>query len=317
MTIVVLTSCNEEEDDLIQESQIHQWQYFRQSDGLASNAVNTIFEDSNGNLWVGTAKGVSVYSDGNFESYSTADGLLDNNVYAITEDRDGHIWVGTPAGLNIFVDNQWYYFNYFLGAGIYALLTLKDDQGILIGTGGYGIYRYNIAQQDFGPYSIIDNCQACNSINALYQAKDQSVWVTTFAGARRIQNNSTITIDAKDGLPGDIATSIGEDSWGNIWIGTVEGKTITKVSGNIIRQVSFNNGAEQNFIFGIQEANDGNLWVGTVANGLFYYDGALMKRIYQGPPDNTITALVKDSGGNLWIGTSGEGLALYITNPLH
>ena len=105
-------------------------------------------------------------------------------------------------------------------------------------------------------------------------------------------------------------------TWGNIWVGTVEGKTISKISGNSVSQVSFNNGASQNFIFGIQEDNDGKLWVGTVANGLFYYDGAIMKQIYQGPPDNTITTLRKDSRGNLWIGTSEGGLARYITNPL-
>jgi ligand-binding sensor domain-containing protein len=186
-----------------------------------------------------------------------------------------------------------------------------------IGTAGYGIYRYDFTQENFEPYNIVDNCDGCNSINTLFQAKDQSVWISSFNGARRIKDNSVTTIDAQDGLPGNIATSIAEDSWGNIWIGTVEGKTITKVSGNLISQVSFNNGAEQNFIFGIQEDNDGNLWVGTVANGLFHYDGAIMKAIYQGPPDRTITALMKDRHGNLWIGTSGEGLAKYITNPFH
>ena len=134
-------------------------------------------------------------------------------------------------------------------------------------------------------------------------------------GALKLRGNFITQFDEADGLSGSIVTSIAEDSWGYIWLGTVEGKTISRVSGNTVSQVSFNNGADQNFIFGIQEDNKGNLWVGTVGNGLFYYDGALMTQIYKGPPDNTITTLRKDSDGNLWMGTSEEGVAIYITHP--
>jgi ligand-binding sensor domain-containing protein len=192
---------------------------------------------------------------------------------------------------------------------------MEDDEGVLIGTGGYGTYRYSYTEERFVVFDYTDNCQECNSVNSLFQASDESVWIGTFAGALKIKANKITRYD-EDELAGNIATTIAEDSWGNIWIGTVQGKTITKISGNLISQVSFNNGATQNFIFGIQEDNEGNLWVGTVANGLFHYDGAIMKQIYQGPPDNTIITLRKDSRGNLWIGTSEGGLAQYITNPL-
>jgi ligand-binding sensor domain-containing protein len=314
--LLLASSCNEQEEGLVSQSDINKWRYFTKNQGLASNYVNAIFEDSKGNVWIGTPQGLSVYNGSAFTNYTTSDGLLDNNIYAIAEDKDGAIWVGTGNGLNVLLDNQWQYFTYFYGAGIYSLLSLQDDQGVLIGTGGYGVYRYSYTDDNFGPFDFTENCEACNSVNSLYQASDGSVWIATFAGARRLKNNKLTRYDLNDGLPGIIATSIAEDSWGNIWVGTVEGKTITKISGNLISQVSFNNGANQNFIFGIQEADDGNLWVGTVANGLFYYDGAIMSQIYEGPPDNTITVLTKDRRGNLWIGTSQGGLAQYVTNPL-
>ena len=314
--LLAFTSCNEEVDGLIKESDINKWQYFTTAHGLPSDYINAIFEDSKGNFWIGTDMGISVFNGENFTNYNTNDGLLDNNVYAISEDKDGDIWVGTARGLNVLLDGQWLYFTYFYDVGVYSLLDMADDEGLLIGTGGYGIFRYSYTENSFLQFDFTDNCQGCNSVNSLFQASDESIWVGTFAGARKIKGTKITQYDAGDGLAGNIATTISEDSWGNIWIGTVEGKTISKISGNSISQVSFNNGANQNFIFGIQEDNDGKLWVGTVANGLFHYDGAIMKQIYQGPPDNTITTLRKDSRGNLWIGTSEGGVARYITNSV-
>ena len=316
MMFGILISCNEQEDGLVRASDVNKWQSYTESHGLVSDYINTIFEDSKGNVWIGTDRGISVYTDNNFENYTMADGLVSNNVFAIAEDHEGNVWAGSQNGLNIFSEGKWYYFDYFYGAGIYALVALAEEQGVLIGTRGYGIYRYDFVKRNFFEYSIIEDCQDCNAINTLFQAQDQSLWISSFKGARRVNGTAVTTIDAQDGLPGNIATSIAEDSWGNIWIGTFEGKTITKVSGNLVSQVSFNNGAERNFIFGIQEDDEGNLWVGTVDNGLFRYDGAIMKPASDLPSDMTVTALIKDSHGNLWVGTSGDGIAHYITNPL-
>ena len=310
----MILSCNEEEPEIIYESEINQWQYLTHQHGMVSDFVNTIFEDSKGNFWIGTNRGISVLSGNQLTNYTVAHGLLDNNVYAIAEDRDGKIWVGTPRGLNILSGERWQYVGYFYGAPIYSLLDLQNDGGILIGTGGYGIYRFEYETNEFTLYNYIDDCEGCNSINSLFQSKDESVWIASFEGARRLRGNYITKFDVEDGLSGNIATTISEDSWGNIWIGTVEGKTISKISGNTVSQVTFNNGSDQNFIFGIQEDNDGLLWVGTVGNGLFRYDGAIMKQVPEGPA-NTITAMLKDTRGNLWIGTSDGGVAIYITNP--
>lgn len=313
--LISLLACNEDEPDLVSGSDVGRWQYISDIHGLASNYVNVIFEDSQGNIWVGTTGGLSVLIGTSMTTYTVIDGLLDNSVYAISEDREGDIWVGTRRGVNIFSDGQWYFFRYFYNAPVYALLHLRDEQGMLIGTGGFGIYRYDYETSAFSLFNEIKGCETCNSINSMFQAKDGAIWIASFEGVRRIRGSFVTRFDIGDGLSGNITTTIAEDSWGNIWIGTAEGKTISKIDGNTVSQVSFNNGAEQNFIFGIQEDNDGNLWVGTVMNGLFHYDGAIMKHIDNDLTGDTITELFKDSDGNLWIGTSNQGVALYITNP--
>lgn len=313
--VLLMAACNEEEPDLVHQSQINRWKFLNYDGGLASDHVNEIFEDSQGRLWFGTDRGLSMLSNNQLMTYSIGHGLLDTNIFAITEDRDGNIWVGTPRGVNIFVEDRWQYFPFFYQAPVYDIIALQDDEGMLVGTGGFGVYKYDYETSAFSRFDVIRQCRACNSINSMFQAKDKSIWIASSNGARRIRDTFVTQFDVKDGLAGTIATTITEDSWGNIWIGSFEGRTISRVHGNTISQVSFNNGEEQNFIFGIQEDNDGNLWVGTVGNGLFFFDGAIMKEVVDGPKDKTITALYKDRKGNIWVGTSGEGVAQYVVNP--
>ncbi|MGL1891357.1 MAG: diguanylate cyclase [Spirochaetaceae bacterium] len=73
-------------------------------ESLSGNITRTLFEDSSGNLWIGTySSGLNVYNDktGTFKSYSTKDGLSSNNVLTISEDNDKNIWVSTRSGLNV------------------------------------------------------------------------------------------------------------------------------------------------------------------------------------------------------------------------
>src|SRR5690606_3076690 len=107
---VLAMACNEPEENLFHETEVGFWKYITQVHGLASDMVNTVYEDSRGDMWIGTAGGVTRISGDVFETYTIGDGLLDNAVYAISEDRDGRIWVGTRRGVNIFMESKWYYF---------------------------------------------------------------------------------------------------------------------------------------------------------------------------------------------------------------
>ena len=315
LLISLFTACNEEEPGLVHEAQLNLWYYVTEEHGLSSNHINTIFEDSKGNFWFGTNMGLSFLSDHRITNFTRADGLLDNNVFAISEDRNGNIWVGTARGVNILADDSWHYFTFFYQAPVFDIMPLADEKGMLVATGGYGAYRFDYSTEKFSVFNFIKDCVSCNTINSLFQATDGSVWMASSENVRRIRDSFITSFDTDDGLAGKVATTITEDSWGNIWVGSVEGRTINKIKGNVVSQVSFNNGEEQNFIFGVEEDNKGTLWVGTVGNGLFRYDGAIMKQVDGGPRDNRITALLKDSKGNIWVGTTDAGVGQYLTNP--
>lgn len=68
---------------------------FTTKDGLPSNEVYVVFQDSKGYIWLGTDKGVVKYDGYTFITFTTQDGLLDNTIFDIKEDSEGNIWFTT------------------------------------------------------------------------------------------------------------------------------------------------------------------------------------------------------------------------------
>jgi ligand-binding sensor domain-containing protein len=69
-------------------------------EGLASDNVTALFQDSKGFLWIGTDNGLNIYNGAGFRTITMADGLPNSYVTAISESRKfpGTIWVATIAG---------------------------------------------------------------------------------------------------------------------------------------------------------------------------------------------------------------------------
>jgi ligand-binding sensor domain-containing protein len=81
-------------------------QHFTTSEGLPSNGVYKIFQDSKKFIWFATDAGVSKYDGTKFNYYRKQDGLSSNDVFDIKEDSNGRIWFfHTNASLNFFKNN--------------------------------------------------------------------------------------------------------------------------------------------------------------------------------------------------------------------
>ena len=68
------------------------------ADGLAGGAVQALYEDDRGALWVGTAKGLSRFRGGRWTTWTSREGVPDN-IYEIIEDRLAGFWLMTGSGL--------------------------------------------------------------------------------------------------------------------------------------------------------------------------------------------------------------------------
>ena len=71
-------------------------------ESLSNDKVTCLLVDTQGNLWIGTAKGLNVLNptDSSFTKFTTQQGLNDNYVSSLIEDASGNLWIGTYDGLS-------------------------------------------------------------------------------------------------------------------------------------------------------------------------------------------------------------------------
>lgn len=79
---------------------------FTVSDGLSNNSINSILEDENGNLWLGTGSGISFFDveKETFINFSNADGIIGGSINSASAIRldNGLMFFGSTEGLNHF-----------------------------------------------------------------------------------------------------------------------------------------------------------------------------------------------------------------------
>jgi ligand-binding sensor domain-containing protein len=100
---------------------------FHTIDGFLNTCVNSLAEDANGDLWIGTYEGVFRRHGSVFTQYSVHEGLPGRKVTSIRITGDGSIWIAHNAGLSRFKD------------GVFRTYTTADG---LSSDRARGIYEY-------------------------------------------------------------------------------------------------------------------------------------------------------------------------------
>jgi ligand-binding sensor domain-containing protein len=308
ISLIFLFACAEEGE--VSKSSRDKWTYYDQGDGLASNIVLALFEDNKEQIWIGTDKGLNVFTGSSFVHYDTNDGLVSNIVYSIVSDDQGNFWVGTENGINILIDGDWFYASFFDGVVITSLLKLTNGD-VVLGTEGYGAYVYQYAQQGFYEYYVSSTCADCNYINTLFENKPNEVWIGTEGGLQKKTGSSVTSYTTSQGLPDNDVRSITKDTWGNIWIGTYDGSQVSRFTNGKWENIDLANFYLQSWVWDLEVDDDGILWVSTFVGGLHRYDGTVMRKEFEVYPDESVSALLKDAKGNIWVGTLSSGMAKY------
>jgi signal transduction histidine kinase len=70
------------------------------ADGVPENYIRELYEDRNGNVWVGTLSdgALRISPGGAMRRFTSAEGLADNGVWAFCEDQAGRMLIGTSNG---------------------------------------------------------------------------------------------------------------------------------------------------------------------------------------------------------------------------
>jgi ligand-binding sensor domain-containing protein len=133
----------------------------KENDSLSLNDsnVNEVFEDSNGNIWVGTVSGLCKYlpqKDG-FKTYLRKDGLINEDIRGIIEDKQGNIWITTGKGVSNFNPKTEKFENYLKEDGLqgdefsrWAIFRTSKGEILMGGTNGFNIFEPTKLQKN--PY---------------------------------------------------------------------------------------------------------------------------------------------------------------------
>lgn len=309
-----------------------------------SSVINSLYTDKEGNLWIGSRKGLQVFTvTGDTinlsKTNSPCTGLSDDDVLCFEEDDKGQMWIGTRnGGLNILdkhsvidrdqkIFNQWY-LPASDGSSVYnrtvSVIFMDRDKSMWLGT-PTGINYVNpegetvkLIQRNVASSNSISH----NRIGALGNSNNGKVWIGTDGGGLDYYNPQDGKFRHyvhKDGDPkslsNDYVLSILEASADRVWVGTYQGgiNRLNPETGICYHylQGSTANGSDVRVIF---QSTGKDIWVGTNRGGLYKYDRRQDTFEYiksLGKID--IRDIDEDPDGNLWLATFSSGIIWY--NP--
>jgi ligand-binding sensor domain-containing protein len=67
--------------------------------GIPGNYILAIHEGPDGNLWIGSNRGLSKFDGTTFINYSQTNGLISDYVFSIEIDNNSFLWVGGHHGM--------------------------------------------------------------------------------------------------------------------------------------------------------------------------------------------------------------------------
>lgn len=108
-------------------------------------------------------------------------------------------------------------------------------------------------------------------------------------------------------------TSIVEDQYGYIWLGTTRG--LNRYNGHEFTQFTFNNDSvslQANVVSALLYDSKNRLWVGTSTHGVSLYENGKFKIIPTGSSSNFIAQILEDKSGKIIINTSND---ICVFNP--
>jgi ligand-binding sensor domain-containing protein len=313
------------------------------NDGLSNGNIITIFQDTRGFIWVGTANGLNRFDGISFKSYffdqQDSTSIPGNIINSIAEDSHGNIWFGTGNGLCVY-DKEKDAFNRkkinnsgVILSDIHISCSLIDNKSFFWLVSPNSIFKFNL--NDFAQYTpeiinveLID-IEDENVINgshnyilSIIEDKEGKVWTATFSKnlffydeKSKKFNQYMISHPQKDDFNNKYKRIL-IDRDGDFFI------TIEKVGllhwnrrNNTFRLHNPSEStdlAQINIWDAIQEDEDGLIWIGDrYTSGISIFDKQTQHFSYCQQDDqnlyslisNKINTIYRDRNGTMWVGT--------------
>jgi ligand-binding sensor domain-containing protein/signal transduction histidine kinase len=284
----------------------------RKAGGLVDDFVSALCEDKEGNLWIGTANGLSQLSDVKIPTVGKAEGLAADMYVSVIASQKGGLWLATGAGftyyngstnIQVFTAESLGLGNSYVGTIFEAtngdIYLVNGSREILVCSGGKIVARYpnkawptamvedaqgvivsvdgklyRVSPTSFTPYFLPDGEEGVlNYTFNMMLAKDGSLWAATGDGVYQAGTNGI-----KHWATGK-ALWICEDSDHVIWAGLLAG--LARIKDGESKIITENDGLFGDTIFAMVMDDNNHFWVNS-DRGLFQVERGVLNDFCDG-----------------------------------
>jgi signal transduction histidine kinase/ligand-binding sensor domain-containing protein len=266
--------------------------------GISGPMLGAIFQDREGNLWIGTSRGIDRLRPNRLRTMPVARQL---EYPALVAGPSGDIWVGDYAG------DLWRYgpagrISREVPGRLTASYTAPD--GALWLGGMEGVLRRDL-DGTLTSVGFPDGLKGMR-VHAMQQDRDGALWASfnTGKGAYKLVEGQWIKSGRLQGIPDVLTTSMARDDEGQLWMGHVRSQ-ITVVSGSTVRKLGPDEGLQLGTILHLYSDSDaGNsaMWAGG-ENGVALFRNGRFVALHgeRNERFRGVSGIVRLPGGDLWL----------------
>ena len=302
---------------LITDAADFKFQHLNTSYGLPNQQVESLVQDEEGYIWIGTRNGLARYDGYNVETYYHIEGksnsLVHNFVHGLFVDSKHRLWISTENGVSLYRPETDDFRNYYNVRGYCTSFIETNDGRVMTGYGQLFAYDAKIDS-----FVVIPSLNA-GTIASLAKDKAGNVYVSASEMIFSMDASLTrilpldITINGGQPVSHNAILPLLVDSKQRLWVGCNDGSvtcynlktkaqqhyTASMLTGGIVRVII--------------EDKQQRIWFGT-ENGIFTLnpDGSsiLTQKGYNsdGLSDNAVYCIIADRQNNIWIGSYFGGV---------
>jgi signal transduction histidine kinase/ligand-binding sensor domain-containing protein/DNA-binding response OmpR family regulator len=304
---------------------------------IAGNSIYTIFQSTDGIIWVGTYNQGACYYDPNiirfdhFFQNPTESNFLNCNIIKYLQFDNGKLIIGTDGGgltiADINTAQSVHYTKKPLGNSISSntvMTMLADRDGVWLGTWDAGMNYFDMERGTFTNYNkTFSQHEVFNveHVTAFCKDKKGRIWVGTFGFGLNYYSQDEdrlIHFSGRDAgnsiFDNENIHCVIETSTGDLLAGTMDGLYQIKDPYSSPRIVRYQYSREDslslsnNLVVSLFEDAKKQIWVGTIGGGLNLFD--IKKGSFRrfsdknGLPENTIRGMIDDRNKMVWISTN-------------
>ena len=309
------------------------------SEGLPQSQVNTIIQDNDGYLWLGTLGGLAKFDGKKFTSYGKSDGLLNNRITHV-EIIEEQLYIGHDKGISYqCAIDSFCPINFPANVTSRNVTDIQLHNGeIFIATNGSGLFVLDKASNSLS--YVKDSPERIRSLekhsNSLFLATKSGIveYTTKFKLVKGIPEGSYSSVIAKgdeivftsyDGVlmsfsfltkevkviyrdENDPYRNVTIDNHGDYWLNSKNGVTLIK--GQKAIRFYEQTGLPINDINIVFEDRERNIWFGTGGKGLLKFTGDVFTHFNEKSnlPSDLVISLLKDKNDKLWLSTYDKGI---------